>query len=442
MKFEYLQVLQQKRYTIVSTLNQVASLIESHFSSAELEQSRDEKQISFRQKLIHEAVSLRNYATVLQQEVLTVAFLSESSVLKESLEGALLGTKMFMSWTLPAPVILAYGKCTDITMYVTGQKLPKSMGWKTFVGELHQDGLHTSDIHYVRIEREFPMLATGIQLVNFPHLVEMERRKHIVDDLLRKADAIILVLDAENHHVENTFSVIKTALGSDTLRHIFIVVDFPGSMLPNEISDRKKKIQIMLQQYFMVERNTLDHVLYRERVFFIDIQAALKARTEVVQSTKKIVVPDLDALEEALARYLTTDEKAIQALEPTLKVLRSVVKKTLTELASEKEQQLQRKGTPHSSYEMKIEHLCNLEKQLTALVRKANTTVYNQSNVALSLRHSQSLNRSGERQAHKQANADNDPDPLRVWIDTEDHLQFVTQVVLRPEVPLSIRAKI
>lgn len=434
--------VRQKRDTILSILQDVAALIGDSSSTVVQSQTEVAEKVVPVLKLFSEAASLINCSKALQQGLFTVALLGESIHLKGLLGSALLGNKMLANRYIPVPVNLVYGGRVNIAIYEADKKQPRMATWKTFVDELQQHVNGATHINCVQIERQLPLLAAGVRLIDFPSLVEINRRRNVADTLLKQADAFILVLGAENPLFEDTLSLVKAVLGLERLSNVFFAVNLDNPMIPATVDTTKKKIQQILQQYFLDEQGILDHNLYNQRVFFLDARAALEAHTALAQDSEKLAVSGMIALEEEIARYLTTNDRIAQKLEPTLKLLRSVVSKALAQIANEKAYLSQQQQEAHISTETKLRCLHTLEKKLTELVRKANVSVYDVSRVAPAQNQPRSKVKSTVKASKRRPKLHDEPDPLRVWIDADDHLQFATQVVQRPDVPASIRTEI
>ena len=441
MSIENYNSLRQKRDSIISILHEVAGFIGDSHSATTSSRSTMAQGVVSELKLASEATSLINYSKSLQQGVLTIALVGESVHLKGFLGGALLANKMLVNRYIPAPVVLVYGKRVNVAIYEAGQKRPRMAEWKTFSHELQQDSDGAVHFNFVQIERQLPLLETGIRLINFPGVEDITRRKSISDSLLKLVDAFILVLDAEKPLFENTLSLIQTVLGSERLNNVFFTVNLNDQMAPTTMNASKKKVERILQKYFLDEQGKFDQDFYNHRVFFVDIQAALAVRTALAQNSEKLAASGLIALEEEIARYLTARDRIAQKLEPTLKVLRSVVSKALAQVANEKTCLSQQQQGGQLSVETKLNQLNAVEKKLTELVRKANITVHEQSKIAPTQNQLYSRVKSAAR-VRTQAKLRDEPDPLRIWIDADDHLQFATQVVQRPDIPTSIRTEI
>lgn len=208
MSIESYNSLRQKRDSIVSILQEVAGLIGDFHSATTSSQSTMAKGVVSELKLASEATSLINYSKSLQQGVFTIALVGESQHLKGFLGGALLANKMLVNRYIPAPVVLVYGKRVNVAIYEAGQRRPRMTEWKTFSDELQQRSDGAVHFNCVQIERQLPLLATGIRLIDFPGVVDITRCKSISDSLLKQVDAFILVLGAEKPLFENTLSLI------------------------------------------------------------------------------------------------------------------------------------------------------------------------------------------------------------------------------------------
>ncbi len=434
---KYFHVLRQKRDTLLAVYDTVASLLESSPLIRELSRSNVLEQGTLDQEFARTLKELKSSGKALHREVLSLALFGESSPLLVSLEGALVGTKMFTNWTIDAPVVLSYGGNAGVTIYSIDPTFPRHTTWKAFLDEIHQGDQRLAALGYVRIEREFPLLASGGQLVSFPASSVNDKRARKDCKLLTEADALVLVLDMKRLRDEEICKKLQEAQISDDLKHVFVVVNVDRPLSPGEMDVPKEKLQRSLQRYFLNQNKMFDRVLFNERIFFINITAAFKARTDGMHNSERSPIPELEAVEAALARFLLTDDKIAQKFEPTLKVLRSCVGCILKQIASAKERLAQQRNTQASSY---ITALNSLEKQLTEQVKKANVTVY--PSQALVQRHSPPSNTSPKQQPPPQGKVDSQLDPLKIWIDAEDHLQFAARVVQRPDVPETIREAI
>ena len=179
MSIESYNSLRQKRDSIISILHEVAGFIGDSHSATTSSQSTMAKGVVSELKQASEATSLINYSKSLQQGVLTIALVGESVHLKGFLGGALLANKMLVNRYIPAPVVLVYGKRVNVAIYEAGQKRPRMAEWKTFSHELQQHSDGAVHFNFVQIERQLPLLETGIRLINFPGVEDITRRKSI-----------------------------------------------------------------------------------------------------------------------------------------------------------------------------------------------------------------------------------------------------------------------
>lgn len=463
------KILREKRDTILSIFDEAAN-VTGHFSYPETSKREQHgRENSYTGSLLNEVASLTVHKNHLQKGFFTIALLGGPTALKNLLACSLLGHKMLSNLPIPVPIVLIWGEQqTDIAVYETNQRSPRGMKWKQCIDELQQ-GTGVSSIEYIVIERRFPLLAAGIQLICFPTMAAIEKRKKTVETFLRRADLFILALDAQKPVYAGSLQLLEALQVTDNRRNVFFAVHAGNQAASGQLDVVKRSVEQMLRPYFLQGVGAFDSDAYNRRVFFIDMPAAFEAATTSKNSTEKLVASGLPALEESIVAYFNTSERMARKLEPTLKVLRSAASKTLAQIASEKKR-IAESGQqgPQSLTETRLQRLQAAEKQLQGLVKRANITVYDQSKLALRERALHAAPpaavsvRSEKEEAEVQVESDlakaqakvraprrreetraqEGPDALKVWVDTDDHLEFALEIVRRSDISLSVRSEI
>ncbi|MBD2564737.1 MULTISPECIES: dynamin family protein [Nostoc] len=295
-----------------------------------------------------EARILQKQAKDIQQGIFNLLVLGEFKTGKSTLINALLGTKALPASTPPTTAIisvLVYGQSQKVAIYEIGKEDPRLIDWEEFRKEytlsfqdaetIQQTG-HLNrfeNISYAQLECQHQICANGVKIIDSPGLKENKIRTKLTKDWLKQSQAIIFVLNATRVISEDEKKLISNfCKNRERVNNVFFVINRINQINKNDIDLIKNWVKNSLDNYFLDEKGQFDENFYNRRVFFVNAQAALEARTQNPTNTSMFEESGVLALEQELEGFLTSDEKLITAFYTNLQVLQGIVEKACKDI--------------------------------------------------------------------------------------------------------------
>ena len=181
------------------------------------------------------------------------------------------------------------------------------------------------DIDMAEVEYPLELCQQGVELVDSPGLAEHEARERRTIEYLRKADVVILVLDAINFLNQRELAFIRDRLTPLGLRNnLFFLINrwntlTEGLLNPNDPEEVKR---VFGEQGQLIDQrlkplcNVGGADLSGRRIFKINALGALRERTKPEPSKLLLEETQVPAFERSLARFLAEDRvKARQIVD-------------------------------------------------------------------------------------------------------------------------------
>jgi GTPase Era involved in 16S rRNA processing len=401
-----------------------------------------------------EAAFLLDCVTRIRQGIFKVLALGAFKTGKSTLLNALLGDTVFPASPLPTTAVmteLAYGECDEIVIYEKAKEHPYLVSWEEFrnyytllkaeIGAIDSRGHITSElqsIEYAQAESQHSFLANGVQLIDMPGLGANSDQASTAGRALKLPEtALLFVLNAMNPFSEDVEGFLATAFRSRRHENVFFVINRMDQIKPAMVDALKQGVHDNLWRHFLDENHTFDHHLYARRVFFVSARTALEAN--MAKDRVKFEASGLPALERELEQFLTGNERFLRILEPLLQSLQTIVERAYQRIAEEK-------ATLSTYGKLQTRNrLDMIESKLFELLTMAKMTVADQDSTApqgATTEQSEQVSAlPGISRKTKILQLD-EADSIDIWVNTDNHLQFVERVAEKYVLPHHERAEL
>lgn len=157
-----------------------------------------------------------------------------------------------------------------------------------------------------------------VELVDSPGLQDDPVRTARTIRFLRRADAVVMVLDATTLLTEDEMHFLDTVLVPEGLRNIFFVINKwnlvreaalrPGDA-ERDYADLEERIRTRLAPFCRIGASNLS----AERIFRVDALGALKARMAGPSAAARLEESNVPAFERSLQRFLVEERRRVKA---------------------------------------------------------------------------------------------------------------------------------
>lgn len=330
--------IKEKSNTIASILEDVSVLIgkrKDEFIQLKVGGTLEQPGIN----LIEKAKELADLAQDIRQGIFKLIVLGAFSNGKSTLINTLLGEKALKAKALPTTSIvtmLVQGNSPYVTIKYKDDRTPLNMDFDSFFKEftlsvedrknIEELGYFNrfENIKYAQIERNYRLLANGVRLIDSPGLEDEKSRTDLVLSYLNECQAVILVLNAQQLLTQSEREFIEEELVNSNFNNIFFVVNKINLVDENEVEEVEEYLRQQIQHHFLDSHGDFDADSYQRRVFFVNAQGALEARTSNNNSFS-LNESGIPELESELEYFLTSDRKNTAAFEVTFQRLSEAV---------------------------------------------------------------------------------------------------------------------
>ncbi len=379
----------QKIYTVASNLRDASVLIGQRKESP-IQLETDNETILPGLGLETEANILQIRSQNTQKGIFNLLVLGEFKNGKSTLINALLGSQTLPAKVIPTTAIitvLVSGEREEVAIYKKDSKEPDFMSLESFQ---NQFSLNTQDVHpingtpnfnrfeninYAQLECQHAICANGVKIIDSPGLEENQVRTELTLSWREQSQAIIFVLNAIQPltQAERQF-ITDLTQNQNQLNNVFLVINRINQVNRNEVNEIKQRFEIALMNCFLNENGQFDQQLYNRRVFFVNAQGALDARTSTPPNTDLLQETGVLDLENALERFLTSDEKFQAAFSSDIEALQRFICKGCQEIFFQKNAlnlQLTELETNQSKGKQLFRQLNNRKKNIERLIDRS-----------------------------------------------------------------------
>lgn len=296
----------------------------------------------------HDAESLYGRAKSIDEGLFTILVLGMFSNGKSTLLNAMLGKKELPAGATPTTgliTLLVYGNSELVKIYEHGKNEPRQLTREEFLNEYRlqtQDANELNDyrfsnVRYARMETMFRICAQGVRIVDSPGLGEHLSRSELTESFLKKADALIFVLDAHRLLDKLERDFISEHCGQNRLEHAFFTVNRINHIEDDEdktrLSERAHKI---LSKYFCDAKGNFDKDLYQRRIFWINALGAFKARQTSPPDEAALKRSGVMTFEKELEAFLTDEQRFKAQLKTTIQVIEKMLPQVYAHIQRQK----------------------------------------------------------------------------------------------------------
>lgn len=322
---------------VSASIRDIACLIDDKAEPAvEVELSTGEKIIPGL-NMHHDADSLYARANSIDEGLFTIMVLGTFKNGKSTLLNAMLGTKELPVGAAPTTgviTLLVYGNSELVEIYEYDKSKPRRLTREEFLKEYRlqtQDADELNDyrfsnVRYARMETLFSICAQGVRLVDSPGLGEHLSRSEITESFLKKADALIFVLDAIRLLGKEERDFISEHCKQNRLEHAFFTVNRINQIEEDEDKPRLyERAHTILSKYFCDAKGNFDKDLYQRRIFWINALGAFKARQTSPPDEFAFERSGVMAFEKELEAFLTNEQRFKAQLKSTIQVIEKML---------------------------------------------------------------------------------------------------------------------
>lgn len=283
------------------------------------------------------ATRLRERARKLREGRFTLLVVGEFKRGKSTLLNAMLGRDLLPRKAAPCTAILTslrYGPVPRVRVLFTDGRVEQltpeafteryELKVEDVVGDDDPEAAYYQAMAQDRFknidmaEVEFPLelCRSGTELVDSPGLAEHPARERRTLEYLRRADAVIMVLDAVNFLNQRERAFIGSQLTPLGLRsNVFFLINRWNSLTEGLLDpgDPAEQARVFGEQNQLVEMrlkplcNVRGVDLSSERIFKINALGALRERTRPEPSPARLEATQVPAFERSLTRFLAED---------------------------------------------------------------------------------------------------------------------------------------
>lgn len=247
---------------------------------------------------------------------------------KSTLLNAMLGTDILPQKAVPATAIitiLEYAAQPSVRVRFATEGTPDDvLSLEEFRSryvlseEDINDGLVDTDrfsrIDHAVLSYPIDLCRHRVELVDSPGLQDDPARTARTIRFLRRADAVVMVLDATTLLTEDEIQFLETVLLPEGFRNIFFVINkwnlieefvLRPSDVAKQVAELEARIQARLAPFCREGQRDLS----AERIFRVDAFGALRSRMREPRDTARLAATNVPAFEEALQRFLVNDRR-------------------------------------------------------------------------------------------------------------------------------------
>lgn len=282
----------------------------------------------------------------LKSQCFRVAVVGDFSKGKSTLLNALVGEKIQPVRATPCSgtvTILKYGsKRRVICHYKNGCKeeiSPEEYKEKAAISKKAASGsiadeIAKSEIAEIVFEHpELELCSNGVEIIDTPGLNEQEERTLATQQVLKTADAVIFLTNANNVLPQTEKKLLldlKKELNygkeDEGARNIFIAVNFfDGLETEEDRQDVKERVETFVENH--------NFIAGENRIHFISAQSALKA---ILDGTENEYVKSFQDFTKSLEQFLTVERGAI-ALQQSAAGMKQIINTGCDKLTQERE---------------------------------------------------------------------------------------------------------
>lgn len=247
---------------------------------------------------------------------------------KSTLLNAMLGTDILPQKAVPATAIitmLEYAKQPSVRVRFAMEGAPDDiLSLDEFRSRyvLSEEDINDGQVETDRFSRidhavvSYPidLCRHRVELVDSPGLQDDPARTARTIRFLRRADAVVMVLDATALLTEDEIHFLETVLLPEGLHNIFFVINkwnlikefiVRPSEAAKQIAELEARIDARLKPFCRIGQRDLS----AERIFRIDAYGALKARMWAPGDPAELAATNVPAFEEAVQRFLVNERR-------------------------------------------------------------------------------------------------------------------------------------
>jgi GTPase SAR1 family protein len=278
--------------------------------------------------LTEPAGNLALRATSLRADRFRIVVVGGFSRGKSTLLNAMLGTDLLPQKAVPATAIitlLEYAAQPGVRVRFTAEGAPDDvLSVEEFRSRyvLSEEDINDGEVDTDRFSRidhavvSYPieLCRHRVELVDSPGLQDDPARTKRTIGFLRRADAVVMVLDATTLLTEDEIQFLETVLLPEGFRNIFFVINkwnlieefvLRPSDVPKQIAELEARIQMRLVPFCQAGLRNLS----AERIFRVNAFGALRGRMRDPRNTAYLAATNVPAFEEALQRFLINDRR-------------------------------------------------------------------------------------------------------------------------------------
>ncbi|MEU7825940.1 dynamin family protein [Catellatospora sp. NPDC049133] len=248
----------------------------------------------------------------------TVLIAGEFNAGKSTTINAILGQDLLPSKITPTTAVLTvirWGEQKRACLYAYDPQSPTGLAETA-------NGVKIEELrHYITIDNDhreeynqwglaqidwpLPLCRNSVQLVDSPGLNDDTRRNDITNDYLRRADAVVYLLDALALFKMNERELLKLYIDSQGSSHMFFVANKINMVREAE----REEVKAFARGILHNDLGATEH-----RLFFINALGAMDAR--IGDDSKALAASGLPEFEQELERFLASRRAAIKIVPP------------------------------------------------------------------------------------------------------------------------------
>lgn len=237
-----------------------------------------------------QAETLSELAEDIKSDVFRLAVVGDFKNGKSSLLNAIFKEEVLPTGNLPMTptiTVVKYGQSQQVAIHSGLNPLTKKVEhWSLndFQEQfrISKQGAKNqfSEVSHVVVERPVEWLSGGVQIIDTPGLRENQERTKLTLDYIKRAHAIIFVLDATQFMSLSENKLVSQLYSSGTVSRVFFVINKMDTILDDERAEFTDFVSARLRPYFNNKANHFDKALYEKRVFYLSAKQELDSMRE------------------------------------------------------------------------------------------------------------------------------------------------------------------